>query len=88
VVPFAGTEVERERPLVIWVDWGCDWVAVWVEVGGEGFGPAVELVVGGVEMPFGRSAAAGEAMVMEGVRFVWVRVLTICCGCFECCGSS
>jgi hypothetical protein len=36
----------------------------WVEeaVGGDGFG-APDAVVGGVDIPFGRSAAAGEAMV-------------------------
>ena len=46
-------------------DWGCDWVLLEDEapVGGLGFWPAC-AVVGGVEMPFGRSAAAaGEAML-------------------------
>lgn len=51
----------------------CDWVCVFgcVEeaVGGLGLAPPV-AVVGGVEMPFCRSAAAGEAMVIGLLRIL------------------
>jgi hypothetical protein len=45
--------------------WERGWVFGWVEdwVGGLGFA-ALEAVAGGVDMPFCRASAAGEAMVV------------------------
>lgn len=51
-------------------DWDCDWVFGCVEeaVAGLGFCPP-DAVVGGVDMPLGRSAA-GDAM-FDGVLEEW-----------------
>jgi hypothetical protein len=63
-------------PFRVW-DWdaGCDCVLACVEeaVGGLLFWPP-EAVVGGVDMPFGSSAGAGEAM-LDGVVEMGARVL-------------